>query len=58
MAVRVERPSVSISTSPSLREQVGELAMHEANALLELRFLVLLGRLECAAQVVEHRQDS
>ena len=51
------RPSVSTSTSPSRGEQVGERAVDEPDAVLELRLAVLDRRLERPLEVVEHRQQ-
>ena len=57
MHVRVERAVGLDLREPFLRQHVRQLAMDEANAVLERRLLVLLGRLERAAEVVEHRQE-
>ena len=50
-------PSVAISVSPCRCEQRGERAVDELDAFLELRLLVLGGRLERPLEVVEHGQE-
>ena len=57
MDVRVE-PAVRLDLGEALAlERGGELAVHEPDALLELRLLVLLGRAKRALEVVEHGQQ-
>ena len=55
--MRVERALGRDLGEPFLRERVGERAVDEPDALLELRLLVLGGRLERALEVVEHRHE-
>ena len=55
--VRVEEALGLDLDQPLLREHLGQLPVDEANAVLELRLLVVLGGLERAAEVVDHRQE-
>jgi hypothetical protein len=54
--VRVEL-AVRLDLGESLpAQQVGELTMHQADSFLQLRFLVLLGCIQRAPEVVEDGQ--
>ena len=55
LRVRVELPVGRDLRESLLRERVGERAVHQADAVLELRLLVLGRGLERALEVVEHR---
>jgi hypothetical protein len=55
--VRVEDAVRLDLGEPLARERVRELAVHEPDALLELRLLVLLGRSKRPLEVVEHGQQ-
>ena len=57
MDVRVELPVGVDLDEAFLGKRVPELAVNESDALLELRLLVLLGRLEGALEVVEDGQE-
>ena len=57
MDVRVEDAVGLDLGEPLARERVRELAVHEPDALLELRLLVLLGGRERPLEVVEHGQQ-
>ena len=52
-----KRPSGLDLLEPLAAEQVGERPVHERDALLELRLLVLLGRLERPLEVVQDREQ-
>src|SRR5207248_8262388 len=55
--VRVERPvGVDLGETLAIERRL-ELAVHQPNALFELRLLVLLGRGQRPLEVVEHRQE-
>ena len=57
MDVRIELAFRLDLGEPFLRQQVGEGAMHEPDAVLELRLFVIRRRLERAPEIVEDRDQ-